>query len=94
MVWSFDLQIRIPMDGVLAGHADPIIQNGEVELHFANVLGLELAHFQFDRDQGGKAAMKKKEVDKEFLVVDFNPILAPDEAEHATHFQQEWLNLC
>jgi hypothetical protein len=67
--------------GTFMGLAHVAVEGFEVELQLAEVLGLELVHFQFDGDQTVQTAMEEQEIEREVPPADLDGVLRTDKAE-------------
>jgi hypothetical protein len=62
------------------------VQRLEIEFQLAEVLGLELANFQFYGDQGIKRPVEEEQIEGEVPAADLQRVLAADVARVATRF--------
>jgi len=65
------------------------VGGGAVVVHFAGVLGFEVAFFQVDDEVAAQVEVIKEEVEVDFAVAYFEAILASDEGEAAAEFEEE-----
>ena len=68
---------------------DVAVESLDVEAQLADVLGLELAHFELEGDEAREAAVEEDEVDREVLLADLYGVLGADEAKVATELGDE-----
>ena len=61
----------------------------EIELEFTHVFGLELFDFEFEGDEAVKAAVKEEEVELKIAFSDLDGVVAADEAEVASKFDEK-----
>ena len=79
--------------GGIARVAELGVHRRAVEIHFAGILRLEVALFQIHDDEAAEMQMVEKEVEVKLAVADFEAVLAADEGEAATEFEQEFLDV-
>ena len=79
--------------GGIAGVAELGVHRRAVEIHFAGILRLEVALFQIHNDEAAQVQMVEKEVEVKLAVADRERVLAADEGEAATEFEQEFLDV-
>ena len=75
------------------GFANVAVERFQVELQLAEMLGLKLFDLQFEIDKAIEGAVEEQEVQFEISAADLKPILAANEAEIATDFDQELLEI-
>ncbi len=75
--------------GVLRVSQQVIIDGGAVEVHLAGMLGLEVALHQLDHHEATKLQVVEEQIEVEFSVADFEPVLTAGEGEAAPQFGQE-----
>jgi hypothetical protein len=69
------------------------IEGFEVELHLAQVLGLELLDLKIERHQTLQGAMEEQEVKVEIPAADLEAQLLPGEAEVRPEFDEKMLQV-
>ena len=69
--------------GGVAGVAELGVYGRAVEIHFAGILGFEIAFFQIHDDEAAEVQMVEEEVDEKLAVADGEWVLAADEGEAA-----------
>ena len=69
------------------------VEGLQVELQFAEMLGLELVDLEFEGDQGVESPVEEEQVEGEVPPADLERVLAADEAEVAAELDQELLEL-
>jgi len=77
----------------LVGFAHIAVEGFEVEIEFAEVLGLKAPGFEFKCDQAIEAAMEEQQVQREILAADLDGIFGADKTEVAAHFDDEILEV-
>jgi hypothetical protein len=70
-----------------------VIQDVEVEVHFAGVLGLEVFGFEVDDDEAAEVEVVEKEVDGEVFAGYVDAILAADEGEALAELEKEFFDM-
>jgi hypothetical protein len=71
------------------GLAHVAVERFEVELEFAEVLGLEGCNLQFEGDEGLEPAMVEEEVEAEIFATDLEQIFFADETKVAAELDEE-----
>ena len=66
-----------------------VIDDAQVEIHLAGVLGLELAFLQVDHDEAAQFQVVEQQIDVEIAVADLQVILAADEGEALAKFHRK-----
>ena len=61
----------------------------EIKVHFAGIFGFEWRRLQVDNDKAAQLQVVKEQVDPEVFASDFERIMASNERESDTKFQQE-----
>jgi hypothetical protein len=79
--------------GSVGGMAKFVIQDVEVEVHFAGVLGLEVFGFEVDDDEAAEVEVVEKEVDGEVFAGYVDAILAADEGEALAELEKEFFDM-
>jgi len=74
---------------VFAGLAFVAVEVAEVEFHLAFEGGFELAELQVEGDEPAQFAMVEEKVAGEVFAIDDDSLLASDEGEAGTEFEQE-----
>jgi hypothetical protein len=66
-----------------------VIDNVEVEIHFAGIFGFELSGLKFDHDKAAERQMVKQQIDVEIIFADRDMKLPSDEGESLAQFDEE-----
>ena len=99
------LQGKLDLDVVLLGAEDDadgrlvvgsafiFVQEVEVEVHLAGMLGLKAGDFEVEGDQGFEEAVVEEQIDVVVLLAKDQAVLASDETKTVTEFQDESLKV-
>ncbi len=77
--------------GLVARSAFGVVEEVQVEVHFARELRLEGAELQLEGHQCLEEAMVEEQVDEILLLSEHEPMLSSDKAEAVAEFQKEGL---
>jgi hypothetical protein len=72
--------------GGVVRFAQEVVDCGAIEIHFASILGLEVAFFEIDHDEAAQLQVVEQEVQIVFAIAHFEPILAANKSEAAPEF--------
>ncbi|MPN57039.1 hypothetical protein SDC9_204733 [bioreactor metagenome] len=73
--------------------AELVIHDRAVKVHFPGILRFEVALFEVHGNKAAEVQMVKEEIEEEFLITYFDPVLAADEGKATPKFEQEFLNV-
>ena len=66
-----------------------VVYRRQVEVHLADVLGLEGANLDLDNDESAQTQVVEQQIEPVFLTADLERVLTADEREADTEFNEE-----